>query len=118
MHERITHYIDGASEVYIVHESLMVAISDLQISPIFAGSIIPGKNNVQSPGGSTPRALSNGVCYAIIGQTVEKPRPPKLSPYKLNTNNNGASGNSAPLICTVKASLVPRLLGGGEKSLG
>ena len=24
MHERITRYIDGASEVYIVHESLMV----------------------------------------------------------------------------------------------
>ena len=28
----------------------------------------------------------HGACNAIADKTVAKPRPPKLSPYKLNAN--------------------------------
>ena len=54
---------------------------------------------------SSPRALSNDACYAIIDKTIAKPCPPKLSSYKLNTNKNKASGNSVQPICTVMRSI-------------
>ena len=56
------------------------------------------------PGGSPPRVLSNGICYMIVGQTIVKLRPPKLSSHKLDTKNNGASGNSEQPIYKVEAS--------------
>ena len=53
----------------------------------------------------SPRALSNSACHAIVDKTLTKPRPPKLSPYKLNTNKNEASGDSARPIFIVKVSI-------------
>ena len=57
-----------------------VAITDLQISPIFPRNFSRWDINVRVSEGSSQRALSNGACNAIVGKTVTKPRPPKLSP--------------------------------------
>ena len=49
--------------------------------------------------------LSNDACNTIVDKTIAKPCPFKLSPYKLNTNKNEASGDSVQPICTVKRSI-------------
>ena len=51
--------------------------------------------NVQVSEGSSPQALSNGACNTIVAKTVTKPRPPKVSQQKLNTDKNEANGDSA-----------------------
>ena len=58
---------------------LRVAITDLQISPVFPRNFSQWDINVRVSEGSSPRALSNGACNTIVGKIVTKPRPPKLS---------------------------------------
>ena len=41
----------------------------------------------------------------IVNKTIVKPCPRKLSPYKLNTNKNEASGDSVQPMCMVKESM-------------
>ena len=43
--------------------------------------------NVRISEGSSPRALSNGACNAIVSKNVTKPRPPKLSPWNADTGS-------------------------------
>ena len=40
----------------------VLVISDLQVSPIFVGSILEGKNDVWLPEGSSLQVLSSGAC--------------------------------------------------------
>ena len=78
----------------------IVAILDLQISPIFLRSISQWDINLRVSEDSSPRALSNGACNVIVDKTVAKPRPPKL-----NTNKNEASSDSAQPIFRVRVSI-------------
>ena len=64
---------------------IQLTISDLQISPLFPRNISKWNINVRLSEGSSPRALSNGACNAIVDKTVAKPRPPKVSPIQTKT---------------------------------
>ena len=61
----------GLAEQYLL--MIVVAITDIQISPVFSETF-PREVSY----GTSPQALSNGTCNTIIGKTVTKPHPPKL----------------------------------------
>ena len=52
--------------------STWVAITDLQISPVFPWNLSQWDINVWVSEGNSPRALSNGACNVIVGKTITK----------------------------------------------
>ena len=65
----------GYGLTQITDSSLLLAITNLQISPVFRQNISQCDINVQVSEGSSPQALSNGTCNAIV---CKMPCPPEL----------------------------------------
>ena len=86
----------------ITQYGIKVAISDLQNLLFFLGHRKHVNTDVRVPVDNSRWALSNGVYYAIVGQSTAELRPAKISPYKLYTNNIEATGNSAEPFCTIQ----------------